>query len=601
MTPSRSLNIPPILILGIILAAGPAFAQTASNATAIATAPEPANAKVVEDIVARVNDQIITQSDYDRSAEQMRAEGAQQGESPQEIDDHEKNLLRDLIDQQLMLSKGKDLGITGEAELVHRLDDIRKQNHLDTMEDLEKAAAAQGVSYEDFKASIRNGIITQAVIRDEVSRHVQVGQADLQAFFNAHKSDFAQPESVHLREILIATPAGSAVDSPEVAAAKQKADALVGQLKGGASFEALAKTSSSGPEADRGGDLGEFRRGMLAKQLEDQTFSLKAGQFTEPIRTKQGYVILQVAEHTPGGEANFKDVQQQVEEAVFTERLQPALRQYLTKLREAAYVDIKPGFVDTAASPEEIHPSYSAYVAPGPKQKKKFARVRFRGKAHSTANSSTTQAASNAAPSNAAPSTEAAASATTPTKPAKPVAAASAQIPGKREKVRYGQAPRETLSTTQTANATNADVPTAGSGSAIGSVAPAQEEEAQEKKTRFSQRPIVHKAKTPKDSSVDDKAKTATPDELAAQKVQDTPLGLTDQPAKTKKKKATEKEKADKTRYADKPKQPAPQVQQPYMGGQQPVPAGGNPPAQTAQPAAGGQQPQPKTPDGTQP
>jgi peptidyl-prolyl cis-trans isomerase SurA len=595
MTPSRSLNIPPILILGIILAAGPAFAQTASDATATATAPGPANAKVVEDIVARVNDQIITQSDYDRSAEQMRAEGAQQGESPLEIDDHEKNLLRDLIDQQLMLSKGKDLGITGEAELVHRLDDIRKQNHLDTMEDLEKAAAAQGVSYEDFKASIRNGIITQAVIRDEVSRHVQVGQGDVQAYFKAHQSDFAQPESVHLREILIATPAGSAADSPEVTAAEQKAEALVGQLKGGASFEALAKTSSNGPEADRGGDLGEFRRGMLAKQLEDQTFNLKAGQFTEPIRTKQGYVILQVAEHSPGGEANFKDVQQQVEEAVFTERLQPALRAYLTKLREAAYVDIKPGFVDTAASPEEIHPSYSAYVAPGPKQKKKFARVRFRGKVHSTENSSTTQAASNAAPS-----TEAAASATTPTTPAKPVAAASAQIPGKREKVRYGQAPRETLSTTQTANATNADVPTAGSASAIGSVAPAQEE-AQEKKTRFSQRPIVHKAKTPKDSSDDDKAKTATPDELAAQKVQDTPLGLTDQPAKTKKKKATEKEKGDKTRYADKPKQPAQPVQQPYMGGQQPVPAGGNPPAQTAQPAAGGQQPQPKTPDGTQP
>ena len=126
-----------------------------------------------------MNDQIITQSDYDRSREQLHAEAAQQGESPQEIDDHDKNLLRDLIDQQLMLSKGKDLGITGEAELVHRLDDIRKQNHLGTMEDLEKAAQAQGVSYEDFKSSIRNGIITQQVIQSEVSRHVPISQADV--------------------------------------------------------------------------------------------------------------------------------------------------------------------------------------------------------------------------------------------------------------------------------------------------------------------------------------------------------------------------------------------------------------------------------------
>lgn len=222
--------------------------------------------------------------------------------------------------------------------------------------------------------------------------------------------------------------------------------------------------------------------------------------------------------------------------------------------------------------------------------------MRFRGKVHSTANSSTTQTASNAAP-NAGTGT--AASAATQTKPAAPVATASkqsVQIPGKREKVRYGQAPRETLSTTQTASATNADVPTANSSSAIGAEAPAQEE-VQEKKTRFSERPIVHKVKTPKDSSDDNKANAASPDELAAQKVQDAPLGLADQPAKTKKKK--EKEKGDKTRYADKPKQPEPVQQQPYMGGQQPV--NPNSAAQPAQPAAGGQQPQPKTPDGTQP
>ena len=237
------------------------MAQTASGAAATEEAPAPANSKVVEDIVARVNDQIITQSDYDRAAEQMRTEGAQQSASQQEIDDRNKNLLRDLIDQQLLLSKGKDLGITGEAELVKRLDDIRKQNHLDSMEDLEKAAQEQGVSYEDFKASIRNGIITQQVIQDEVSRHVHLNQADVQAYFKAHQSEFAHPESVHLREILIATPAGSAADSPEVTAAGQQAEAIETKLKGGANFEELAKTSSSGPGADRAATSGSSAAG----------------------------------------------------------------------------------------------------------------------------------------------------------------------------------------------------------------------------------------------------------------------------------------------------------------------------------------------------
>jgi peptidyl-prolyl cis-trans isomerase SurA len=607
MIPSRSLYIPAILILGASLAAAPLLAQTASGAAATEEAPAPANSKVVEDIVARVNDQIVTQSDYDRAAEQMRAEATQQNATPQEIDDRNKNLLRDLIDQQLLLSKGKDLGITGEAELVKRLDDIRKQNHLDSMEDLEKAAQEQGVSYEDFKASIRNGIITQQVIQDEVSRHVQLSQADVQAYFKAHQTEFAHPESVHLREILVATPAGSAADSPEVTAAGQQAEAIEAKLKGGANFEELAKTSSSGPGADRGGDLGEFRRGMLAKQLEDQTFSLKAGQFTDPIRTKQGFVILEVAEHTPAGEASFKDVQEQVEEAVFSQQMQPALREYLTKLREAAYVDIKPGFVDTGASPDEIHPSYSAYVPPGPKQKKKFVHVRFTSKQQPTASSGNTQTANNAAGTTAAPAA-----------PAAQVASASnesVQNPGKREKVRFGQAPQQSLpaaqspsestsgaATTQTADAANPDLPAVDFGNATG--AGAQDQETQGK-TRFSQRPIVHKAKKPQGSSDADKdtapKDTApSPDELATQKVQDTPLGLTEQPAKTKKK----KEKGEKTRYAAKEKQPEPeQVQQPYMGGQKPV--DGDAPAAAPQPAASDAQPRPTTPgttpNGTQP
>ena len=112
-----------------------------------------------------------------------------------------------MIDQQLLLSKGKELGITGETELIKRLDEIRKQNHLESMDDLEKAAQQQGVSYEDFKANIRNSIITQQVVRDEVGRKISISPGEVQAYFKAHESEFAQPESVTLNEILVPTPA----------------------------------------------------------------------------------------------------------------------------------------------------------------------------------------------------------------------------------------------------------------------------------------------------------------------------------------------------------------------------------------------------------
>src|ERR1700759_4040697 len=275
------------LLAGFVLAAAPVLAQKKTNkpltpeqqaerATFNPKAEDsPFGGNVVEERVAQVNDQIISTSDYNRSAAQLDQEGRQQGWTQQELGDHKRDLLRDLIDQQLLLSKGKDLDINGETELVRRLDEIRKQNHLDSMEELAKAASSQGVSYEDFKQNIRNGIITQQVIRDQVGRRIQMTQAELQQYYRKHLSDFTQPESVRLAEILIPVQAGGE-EAANLAAAKAKADDLDAKIKGGASFADLAKANSANSTAAEGGDLGTYTRGKLAKQLEDATFALQA-------------------------------------------------------------------------------------------------------------------------------------------------------------------------------------------------------------------------------------------------------------------------------------------------------------------------------------
>ncbi len=221
------------LLAGSLLAAAPVLAQKKTNKP-LTPAQQAERAKfdpkaeaspfgghVVEESVAQVNDQIINTSDYNRAETQLEQEGRQQGWSEQELEDHKRDLLRDLIDQQLLLSKGKDLDITGETELVRRLDEIRKQNHLDSMDDLEKAASSQGVSYEDFKQNIRNGIITQQVIRDEVGRHIQMTDAQLQQYYRQHLNDFTQPESVRLSEILIPVKT-SGDEAADLAAAKPR-------------------------------------------------------------------------------------------------------------------------------------------------------------------------------------------------------------------------------------------------------------------------------------------------------------------------------------------------------------------------------------------
>src|SRR5580658_7446593 len=134
-----------IFILSASLSAVPTLAQATNQTANAQTPPNPAalapvTGKVVEDIVARVNDQIVTQSDYDRAAAQLDAEAKQQAVPARELQQKQADLLRDLIDQQLLLSKGKELGITGETEMIKELDELRKQNHLDSLDDLEKAA-----------------------------------------------------------------------------------------------------------------------------------------------------------------------------------------------------------------------------------------------------------------------------------------------------------------------------------------------------------------------------------------------------------------------------------------------------------------------------
>jgi peptidyl-prolyl cis-trans isomerase SurA len=350
--------------------------------------------QVVEEIIARVNNQIVTRSEFLRSKDQLRDEVKQQ--DPANADklyaDREKDILRDLIDQQLLIEKGKDLGITGDTDLVKRLDQMRKEMGLPDMESLEKKATEQGISYEDFKQNLRNQIITQKVIGEEVGSHLSITKEEAQKFYDEHKKDMAQPEAIHLSEILVAPkvppapkPAdGSAPDAQAkadqqaaeeaaLAAAKAKADDLLEQIHKGATFEDIAKKNSDGPSASQGGDLGVFKRGALAKELEDKTFAMKAGEVTDVIRTKQGYVILKVADHQMAGIPEMKDVTAKIQDALYFEKLQPALRAYLTKLREDAYIKIATGYVDSGASPNQTVPieTTAAKEADAKKLKKK--------------------------------------------------------------------------------------------------------------------------------------------------------------------------------------------------------------------------------------
>jgi peptidyl-prolyl cis-trans isomerase SurA len=335
-----------------------------------------ADDEVVEVIIARVNNQIITQSEYQHGKDELKKEVQQQ--DPVNVDkvlaERDKDVLRDLIDQQLLLEKGKDMGITADTDVIKKLDEMRKDMKLDSMEELEKAAQSQGISFEDFKQNLRNQIITQQVIGKEVGSRLVISKDEEQKFYDEHKSELERPESIRLSEILISTdpkPNDSADEAQRLKAAQTKADDLLAQIRSGAKFEDVAKKNSDGPTAAQGGDLGEFKRGALAKQLEDKTFAMKPGEVSDPIQTKQGFVILKVTEHHNAGVPPLADVAPRIQDAIYMQKLQPALREFLTKLREDAYIDVKPGYVDSGASPNQTKPVETASKDPSAKELKK--------------------------------------------------------------------------------------------------------------------------------------------------------------------------------------------------------------------------------------
>jgi len=341
--------------------------------------PEGINSRTVEEIIARVNNEIITRSELDkaRSTAQEDAEQECKGKcTPEElkiqVEDRQKNALRDLIDQSLLVQRGKDMGISVETEVIKRLDQIRIQNSLSSMEDLEKAVSTQGINWEDFKDNIRKGLLTQRVISQEVGSHINVGKEEISKYYEDHKKEYVRPEQVALREIVVSTEGKKDSELPDL---KKKAETALKRVKDGEEFGEIAKRFSDGSTAKQGGFLGVYKRGELSKELEDTVFSMKKNALTDVMDTKQGYLVLQVLEHYDEGEQSLSKVEGEITDKIYSERMEPKLRAYLQTLRDQSYVVIKPEYQTMAGggNSEIQEVSAAPEAGKGPKKgRKKF-------------------------------------------------------------------------------------------------------------------------------------------------------------------------------------------------------------------------------------
>jgi len=338
----------------------------------------PDSGKTVEEIIARVNNEIITRSEYDKArqtAEEDAKSECQNRCTPEQlqtaVEDRRKFTLRDLVDQSLLVQRAKDMGVSVEPELIKRLDAIRIENKLPSMEELEKAVSSQGLNWEDFKNNIRNTLLTQRVISSEVGSHITISDDEVTKYYEAHKTEYVRPEQVALREIVVSTEGKKPEELPDL---KKKAETALKRVQDGEDFGEIAKRLSDGSTKSQGGFLGVYKRGELSKELEDKVFKMKRKELTEVMETKQGYLVLEVLEHYDEGEQSLAKVKNEIMDKLYSGRMEPAMREYLKTLREQSYVVIKPGFQDIAGGggSEIQEVSATPEVTKGKKSRKKF-------------------------------------------------------------------------------------------------------------------------------------------------------------------------------------------------------------------------------------
>ncbi|MGI9075006.1 MAG: foldase protein PrsA [Bryobacteraceae bacterium] len=311
-----------------------------------------ANIEVVDQIVARVNGDIISQDELERLtrelAQELKARQEMGSKFDQDFQNRQKDILRDRIDELLLIQKGKELNINIDSDVSKHMANLQRQANITDPDKFREYVRQQtGMSYEDFLAETRNQLLTKQVIGQEVARHISITNKDVQDYYDQHKSDFVREEKVFLSEILISI---QGKDPNGVAVAEKKAKQIAADASKGQRFSDLARDNSDAATAKQGGELGGYQKGVLTKQIEDTVWNLPKGAVTQPIRIPTGFEILKVDDHTKSGLAPLADARSEIENILYGPKMQPKVREYLTQLRKTAFLQIKPGFVDSGAA-----------------------------------------------------------------------------------------------------------------------------------------------------------------------------------------------------------------------------------------------------------
>ena len=294
----------------------------------------PAPAEILERVVAKVNGDIVTQSEF----EQRQVSSIQAAQVPPDqvetyLRANNARILQEAVDDVLIAQRADELGIKIRSDYVTEvIEGIKKDNKIESDEALREQLRREGMTLDDLKRNITRSILKRQVLNRELEAKIAVSDAELQAEYQARlETDYTRPPTVHLQEILIA-------DAP---GARDQARTLVNRIHGGESFDDLAREYSASPTRSSGGDLGTLNLRELHTEVQKAASALQPGEISEPVPGADGYRILKLVERSEGGVVPFDDVKADIRRRLADERGAQAYSKFVDGLRQTAVVDVR--------------------------------------------------------------------------------------------------------------------------------------------------------------------------------------------------------------------------------------------------------------------
>jgi len=293
--------------------------------------------EVVEEIVAIVNDEIITLSQYKKQHDllyQMLKSQLEGEEFEKQYDKMKKEILDNIINDLLLLQMAREKGVNVSEQVKLTLERIKQDNNLESDEVLKREMERQGVDFDQFVKQMEEDYLKQAVIFSEVEKYIVIDDSEIVNYYKLHPEEFTEPEEFRLRAIYISTEGKT---EEEVESKKKE---ISEKVQAGDDLASLASQYSDGPGKESQGDLGTFKKGQLEKSLEEAVEKLKIGEITPWLKGRNGWYLLKLEEKKESRLRSFEEVKKNVEEKLATEKRQKKVAEFLKKIREESYIKI---------------------------------------------------------------------------------------------------------------------------------------------------------------------------------------------------------------------------------------------------------------------